>query len=223
KAAVKHDRLPVSPCQEIELPQTPPPDERFLSRAEFDTVAFHLAEPYRTAAILLVGTGMRFGEMAGLHWHRVDLEALTIDVHETWDGERVKAYPKGRRKRRVPVPSWVADALLPYASDQRGCGLPHADGKRCRSDLVLRGPAGAPLNARNMLRRHWGPALRRAGLDHARQHDLRHTTASWLIQAGCSLTEVAAILGHTETAVTARYAHLAGKHMDRVRAVLEGV
>ncbi|HET6915951.1 MAG TPA: tyrosine-type recombinase/integrase, partial [Acidimicrobiales bacterium] len=137
--------------------------------------------------------------------------------------ERVKPYPKGRRKRRVPMPSWVAEALIRYPSDAKACGLDHERPSRCRSDLVLRGPLGAPLDARNMLRRHWAPALRRAGLDHARQHDLRHTTASWLIQAGCSLTEVAAILGHTETAVTARYAHLAGTHMDKVRRVLEGV
>lgn len=222
KAAVKYRKLPVSPCAGIELPTVPPSDERFLTRGEFDAAIFHLVEPYRTAAIVLVGTGMRFGEMAGLHHHRIDWQAMAIDVHETWDGDRIKAYPKGRRKRRVPMVSWVAEAILALPSSGDGaCGLPHA-GSRCRSDLVFRGPLGAPLDAHNMLQRHWGPALRRAGLEHARQHDLRHTTASWLIQDGCSLTEVAAILGHSETAVTARYAHLAGTHMDRVRAVLEG-
>jgi integrase len=78
------------------------------------------------------------------------------------------------------------------------------------------------MNAHNMLQRHWAPALARAGLDHARQHDLRHTTASWLAQDGRSMTEIAAILGHSETTVTARYAHLAGTHMDAVRLSLEG-
>ena len=221
KAAVRSGQLAVTPCTDIELPVVPPSDERFLTRTEFDTVAHHLDEPYRTAAILLVGTGMRFGEMAGLHWHRVDLTGMTIDVQETWDGERIKSYPKGRRKRRVPLPGWVADAILAYPSTAKDCGLPHDRGSRCRSGLVIRAPRGGPLNARNMLRRHWAPAVARAGFDHARQHDLRHSTASWLIQDGASLTAVAALLGHSETTVTQRYAHLAGTHMDRVRAILE--
>lgn len=223
KAAVKYKRVPVSPCVNIELPHVPPSDERFLTRAEFDHIAHYLTEPYRTAAVVLVGTGLRFGEMAGLHLNRIDWENMQLDVVEAWDGAGMKAYPKGRRKRTVPLASWVGDALLALPRvERRGCGLPHDGRKRCTSDVVFRGPLGAPLDARNMLRRHWAPAVARAGLEHARQHDLRHTTASWLIQGGCTLTEVAAILGHSETAVTARYAHLGGTHMATVRAVLEG-
>jgi integrase len=222
RAAVKYKRLAVSPCHGIELPHIPPPDERFLTRGEVDAALHFMREPYRTAAVILVGTGMRFGEMAGLHRSRIDWAAQAIDVHETWDGELIKAYPKGRKKRRVPMPSWVADAILALPGEDRGaCKLPHKDRKRCASDLVIRGPLGAPLNAHNMLQRHWADALRRAGLEHARQHDLRHTTASWLAQAGRSMTEIAAVLGHAETAVTARYAHLAGTHMDAVRNVME--
>lgn len=48
-----------------------------------------------------------------------------------------------------------------------------------------------------------------AGLPHVRFHDLRHTTASWLVNAGVDLYQVGAILGHTAPATTARYAHLA--------------
>lgn len=223
KAAVKYKRLPFNPCQGVELPHPPPPDERFLTREEVDEALHHMIEPYRTGAILLVGTGMRFGEMAGLHRSRVLYEARAIDVFETWDGTTMKAYPKGRKKRRVPMPSWVAEALLELDQTDRGaCGLPHGDRRKCRSDLIIRGPLGAPLDAHNMLQRHWLPALEKAKLPRARQHDLRHTTASWLIQAGRSMTEVAAVLGHSETAVTARYAHLAGTHMEAVRRVLEG-
>lgn len=222
KEAARHGRVGVNPCRDINLPTIPPSDERFLTRAEFDAVVHFIREPYRTAYIVLVGTGMRFGEMAGLHHARVDWVGQTITVHETWDGARVKAYPKGRRKRTVPMASWVAEAVGNLgASTARSCGLQHARGSRCTSGLVVAGPLGAPLNARNMLRRHWAPAVRLAGLDHTRQHDLRHTTASWLAQSGRSMTEVAAILGHSETSVSARYAHLAGTHMDAVRAALE--
>jgi integrase len=222
KSAVKHGRLALSPCRDVELPPLLPPDERFLTREEFDRAAYFLGEPYRTAAIVLVGTGMRFGEMAGLHQHRIHFDARTIDVHETWDGQRVKAYPKGRRKRTVPMPSWAAAALEATMQPRaRSCGLPHVRGNACRSGLALLGPQGAPLNAHNMLQRHWARALADAGIDHARQHDLRHSFASWLVQAGRPLHEIAEVLGQTDVSVTRRYAHLANTHLDAVRDVLE--
>lgn len=55
----------------------------------------------------------------------------------------------------------------------------------------------------------WRAARAAAGLPHARFHDLRHTCASWLINAGVDLFTVGAILGHTTPQTTARYAHLA--------------
>jgi integrase len=220
RAAVQAKELGVSPCVGIALPTVPPGGERFLTRSEVDAIAYHLGEPYRSAVIVLAGTGMRFGEMAGLHWHRVDEMASVIDVVETWDGDGIKAYPKGRRQRRVPAPSWVLEAL-PERGTGRTCELPHPRGSRCRSPLVFHGPGGAPLDHRNMLRRHWNDAVRRAGVEPCRQHDLRHSYASWLVQAGRSMAEIAAVLGHSETTVTARYAHLGGTHMDAVRNVLE--
>lgn len=53
-----------------------------------------------------------------------------------------------------------------------------------------------------------------------RIHDLRHTTASWLVGQGVSLPMVGKLLGHTTTVTTARYAHLA---TDPVREALEKI
>lgn len=219
-AAVKYRRIPVSPCQSIDLPVIPPSDERFVSPAEFAAVCEYLRQPYRRAAVALYGLGLRFGEMAGLHQHRVDWAGMTVDVFEVWDGQQMKSYPKGRLKRRVPMPTWVADELAGSPS-AASCGFAHVGGSRCRSGLVILGPMGKPLQARNMLRRHWKDAVDRAGVDDARQHDLRHGFASNLVQAGRSMAEIADVMGHSETTVTARYAHLAGSHMDGIRAALE--
>ena len=52
-----------------------------------------------------------------------------------------------------------------------------------------------------------------AGLPHVHAHDLRHTFASWLVQAGESLSSVRDLLGHSSSAVTDRYAHLAPQHL----------
>jgi len=54
----------------------------------------------------------------------------------------------------------------------------------------------------------WNKARRQAGLADVRLHDLRHTHASFLVNAGRTLYEVQHILGHTQVSTTQRYAHL---------------
>lgn len=59
------------------------------------------------------------------------------------------------------------------------------------------------------LRCEWDKVRRTLHLQHIHWHDLRHTFASWLVQAGVSLLEVKALMGHSTVKVTERYAHLA--------------
>lgn len=63
------------------------------------------------------------------------------------------------------------------------------------------------------LKESWAAAREACGLGHVRWHDLRHTCASWLVQAGVPLHTVGEFLGHTSTAMTRRYAHLAPEHL----------
>jgi integrase len=64
----------------------------------------------------------------------------------------------------------------------------------------------------------WQRIRARAGVPDVRIHDLRHTLASWLVAQGFNLPLVGRALNHTQTATTARYAHLA---LEPVRAALE--
>jgi integrase len=220
--AVHAGLLPATPCVKVRLPVAAPSSERYLSRAEFDVVAQFLPEPYKTAAKLLAGTGMRFGEMAGLHWNRVDLMRGNITVVETWDSaaRRVKAYPKSKKPRVVPIPTWVADALADRPPESgAGCGLPHAVG-RCRSSLVVAAPGGGALDGHNMGQRAWADATERAGLHGVRLHDLRHSYASWLVQDGLPLQEVQRLLGHASVVTTQRYSHFGDTRNEQIRQIL---
>ncbi|MCS6810378.1 MAG: tyrosine-type recombinase/integrase [Tepidimonas sp.] len=59
----------------------------------------------------------------------------------------------------------------------------------------------------------WGSIRRAAGIPEVRLHDLRHSFASFLINAGRSLFEVQRLLGHHDPKVTMRYAHLSPQAM----------
>lgn len=223
-AAVGYGRLATSPCVLIELPEPAPPDERWLTPEEFTAALEYLGQPYRSMAIVLVGTGMRGGEACVLHEHRVDHARGVIRVREAWDGVEVQPYPKGRRLRDIPMVSWVAKGLLRVnAAQLTDCGLVHAESRQCRSGLAIPAPRGGQINMRNFYRRHWTPALQRAGVSHARVHDLRHTCASWLKQAGRPDAEIAAILGHSEQRTAFRYAHLGTDYLDHSRTALEQI
>lgn len=63
------------------------------------------------------------------------------------------------------------------------------------------------------LQQEWTRARKECGLQHVRWHDLRHTCASWLVQAGVPLMTVRDFLGHSTISVTQRYAHLAPQHL----------
>lgn len=63
------------------------------------------------------------------------------------------------------------------------------------------------------LREEWAEARQKTGIA-CRWHDLRHTCASWLVQAGVPIYTVAEFLGHSSVTVTKRYAHLAPTHLQ---------
>ena len=76
-------------------------------------------------------------------------------------------------------------------------------------DLVFATEMGTPLLWRNLTRRHFKPLLRKAGLPEIRLYDLRHTTATLLLQAGENPKIVSERLGHASIALTLdTYSHV---------------
>lgn len=231
KAALISGKIVANPCSLVQLPTIAQAHERFFTRGEFDKACYYLDEPWRTAVIILVGTGLRVSELAGLHWDRVDLQAKTLMVAATWDGDhgQIKPYPKSKKPRPVPFPLFVAEALEARraASGYRvgeGCGLPHRGTTvPCRSSLVVTDPDGTPLDRRVLLRGHWKPALRQAGVQPGRVHDLRHTWASWLRQQGVDLQVVQELAGHASSVTTMRYSHFGSTAHATVRDALDRI
>jgi len=226
KAAVPK-LLPYSPCVGVALPTLPSAPERYLTFDEADALFFHLDGVYRLLVETLLETGMRIGEAVALHRHRVDFEQKTIDVVERWDAYVgiVKAYPKGKRRRTVPLTPRLAGLLLAWyemhPDGSRRCTVPHDRGSVCRSALVHPSPGnGKVVDPKDFSLRPWRNALERSEIGHARIHDLRHTYASRIVTAGVSLSVLQALLGHSSIKTTERYAHLLTDNHDEVRAAL---
>lgn len=225
-AAVRARRLPITPCQAIKLPAVGGSVMRFLDDDELAAVMAELDHKWRIMATILVGTGLRFGELAGLHWQHVDLAARRLKVVDTYDsvGRVIKGYTKSRQARTVPLPASVLEALGEAEEITGGrsrCNARHANGARCRSGLVLPNSVGTPLDHRLVRPRHWLPACQRAGLDGVRLHDCRHTYASRLLQHGATLERVQLLLGHSSIRTTERYAFLMPDRFDDVLAAVE--
>lgn len=225
-AAVADRRLASSPAKNVTYPDLPQGLERYLTPDEVDAITWALDGPNALLVRLGVETGLRFGELAGLHWDRVDLKRGVINVIEKFDQ---KAYvmdpvPKDKEKRTVPLPADLVGKLLAHRerSEQREtCGLTHRVGE-CRGDILFRGARGAPLKSNDWGKTIWKKALDLAGIEgRVRPHDMRHTYASWLVQEGVPLTEVARVMGHSDTEVTKLYAHLSDAGFDTVREALE--
>lgn len=231
KAAVIARKIGASPCMSIDLPVIPPADEYYLTREEF--ARLRGCAPTAKDEVFLelkVGTGMRWGEIVALHRHRVFTAQKRIDVVEVFDNQtgEIKPYPKGRRKRGVPITADLAERLDWWFSTTPlvPCITPHRKvGGRthvCRSGLVVPNSRGRVLNYSNWKRDVWGPATTGARLPDVTPHDLRHTYASWILQDGVSIEALSKLLGHSSVTVTERYSHLADTQWGAVRAALEG-
>lgn len=196
-AAVDAGLITANPAARLKLPSGQIDVHRYLTRDEADRLLDAIADPLSNLMVsTLLGTGLRWGEMIGLQVNRLDLARNTLRVAEVWDMTQrsLKAYPKGRKIREVPVPPWLVERLTPQV-EGRSKGFVFE-----RNDGVL-------PDYWNWRKEHWDSAAALVGKP--RIHDLRHTYASWLIQDGVSLARVGQLLGHISPATTQVYAHLA--------------
>lgn len=225
-AAVKAKRIGSSPAASVPYPDLPDGIERFLTPEEVDAIAFNLSGVNALLAWTGVQTGMRIGEMAGLHWNRLDLERGAVNVVEVFDQKAMKIspVPKDKERRTIPLPDDLVRLLINHRDNgprrQQTCGIPHKVGK-CSGDIVFRGGRGAPIRSSDWGKNVLKKAVVAGGVEgRVRVHDFRHTYASWLIQEGVSIPEVALRMGHSDWEVTQKYAHLGDDGFDKVKEAL---
>ena len=187
--------LPDNPLRRVSKKPEPRGRVRYLSDEEraglFDACRKSELPELYLIVLFAITTGMRRGELLGLHWQDVDLERRVAVLHHTKNGDR----------RSVPIVPEVV-ALL----------REHGRVRRLDNDLVFpsRGRKAAWFDP------YWYAALQEAKIKDFRFHDLRHCCASYLAMSGATVPEIAAVLGHRTLQMVRRYAHLSDQHTGAV-------
>jgi integrase len=161
--------------------------------------------------VLAVTAGLRRGELQGLKWEDVDLEAGTLQVRRTLSepkGGYIFEAPKSGKGRQIRLTQRATEALARHRKRQleermkRG-GLWQEHG------LVFSSTVGTPISGGN-LNRAFKTTLKRAGLPKStRFHDLRHTCATLLLRQGVNPKFVQELLGHADISLTLNvYSHV---------------
>jgi integrase len=199
-------------CREYDLPDNPvrhirslPENNariRFLSDDErsrlFKAARQSDWDKLYLLVLLAITTGARKGELLSLRWCDIDLDRQTAYVATTKNGQ-----PKV-----LPLTDSVVVELSKFKDQEPALIF--------NSEITTDSPF--------CFYKQWKKALLSADIENFRFHDLRHTTASYLAMNGCSLLEIAEILGHKQIQMTKRYAHLCIDHKQRlINKVLGGI
>lgn len=183
---------------------------------------------YEHLYAFMLATGLRLGEALGLRWCDVDLDAKRIRVDYTLEHLRRQPWrltePKSASGRRnVPL---IGPAMTSLRSQHARIALMRLAAGPAWTDLdfVFPSAVGTPLDGPNVYH-EFKKLLAQAGLPSShRPHDLRHSTATYLLAAGVPARVVMELLGHSQISLTLNtYSHVLPTMLEDAAARLESV
>jgi integrase len=171
---------------------------RYLDKDEIDRLLESCVNGYtRDIIITVINTGMRRQEVLSLNWSQIRNGFIYLSRTKTDESRQIH----------------INDDLAELFKDIR-------KRNQLRSDYVFCDKIGKPFTE---IKRSFHAALRKAGIENFRFHDLRHTFASHFIMRGGTVKEVQEILGHKSMTMTLRYAHLSQEHKKKAVNLLNGL
>jgi integrase len=227
--AVLYGDIKINPAIQVPLPKsTNKKDERqvFLTSEDAQKMldAFQNEEIGPIVYVTLY-YGLRKSEALGLRWQAVDFDANTITINHTVVGnghivrkDTTKTYTSRRTYELLPD----VKALLLKLKDQQDDYKRRLGSGYHMNDYIFKNPNGVPYRP-DSLTRSFKRALARHGLPQMRYHDLRHSTASILVDKGWDINDIKEWLGHADISTTANiYAHISHRHKVSLAKSLNG-
>jgi integrase len=206
RQAVRWNLIVRNPAEFVDPPRPQRPSNVVLNPDQINALIVATnGDPLRALYVLAITSGMRQGELLGLKWADVNLEAGSIHVCRQIMRTRagfVFSDPKTAKGRRtIVLPDLAVVTLRDHRQAQiakrLAAGLDWED-----YDLVFPNAFGRPLERQNVLRRSFQPLLSRAGVPRIRFHDLRHSAATLPLLQGVHPKVVQERLGHATISVT---------------------
>ncbi|MFF2305723.1 tyrosine-type recombinase/integrase [Streptomyces sp. NPDC058128] len=201
--AVDDELIQRNPCRIKGAGAAKTAERPFLDVAEVFQLADAVPARFRVLILLAAFTGLRFGELAALQRHDVDLDRQTVAVRRSLaetrtDGILVKTPKSAAGVRTVAFPASLEESLATHLAVYTKPG---------RTGLVFTGARGGQLR-RNNFRRLWLRALKDTGLRDVHFHDLRHTGNTLAATGGATTRELMQRMGHSSVRAALIYQHL---------------
>jgi integrase len=178
----------IDKAPKVKLFREPPGRERSITVGQAEALLRELPAHQRDVVLFTLATGLRQSNVLRLEWSHVNLES----GHAWVDADQ----SKNRRPIAVPLNLKALEVLRRQI------------GKHPARVFTY---AGRPLDRANT--HAWQRALKRAGIENFRWHDLRHTWATWHRQSGTPTHELQRLGGWRTSVMVERYAHLAPDHL----------
>jgi integrase len=218
KQAVAWDLVDKNVAENVIRPRSQPKEIRTLTREEVSLMlGLVKGERFEPVYVLAVTTGIRQGEILGLRWEDLDLDAGVLRIRRTlWKGET--STPKTRSSiRSIPLSAYAAETLRGYRARCEA-------GEFTLSEWMFSTSSGKPVNVHNVINRSWYPLLEKMGLARMPFHNLRHTCATLLLASNVHPKVVQSLLGHSSVEITLdTYSHVLPEMGGRVAEVMDEV
>lgn len=189
---------------------------RFATVEQIAQLAGAVGGRYRALVLTAAYAGLRWGELAGLHRHRLNLLHKQLTVVEKLsevNGQLTITAPKTAAGRRtVTLSAFLVDELEGHLATYS---------ELTPQGLVFPSPEGSYMRRSNFRRRTWEPATRAVGLPGLRFHDLRHSAATLALAAGANTRELMERMGHASPAAALRYQHVMPGRDAAIAAALD--
>ncbi|MBA7469260.1 MAG: tyrosine-type recombinase/integrase [Dehalococcoidia bacterium] len=227
KFAVRQGYLGRNPAELVDPPSPGKKAMRTLTPREVEALLDTAADNYYYSVVYAaVSTGLRQAELLGLRWRDIDLDFLSISVSQVLYKRKgiceFKEPKTSHSRRRVAMTPKLALYLREYKAERES--LYWQFGQPLSLDsLIFGSPEGKPLDP-CVLSHDFARIVKRAGLEHVRFHDLRHTFASLMLLRGAKPKVISEALGHASVAFTMdTYSHIIEGMQEDAMALLDEV
>lgn len=193
---IQDDLITYNPCCKVKMLEVDGRRYRYLTKEEWERLKAELSPTALQIVTVALLTGFRSGNVLKLKWEQIDLNLRTIEL--------LKTENKGKKYIKMSISDSLYDLLLTLEPKKSGY-------------VFVNPKTNKPYTS---IKTAFKAAVRRAGLEDLRFHDLRRTVGTWLLTSGVDIRTVQSILAHSDVRTTERYLALTNEQNIKAMGVL---